>query len=115
MLLAAAGIYGVINAGVVERRREFGVRVALGASPRAILALVASEASRLGALGIAIGVAGALGASGLVASQLFGVSRLDPVTYVAVVVLVGAVATRASAGPAWRAARVGPAATLRTE
>ena len=89
--------------------------MALGASPGSVLGLVAREGGRLGVLGIAVGVAGAVGASRLIAAQLFGVSSLDLVTYTAVVTLVTTVAAVACAGPAWRAARVDPTMTLRSE
>jgi len=115
LVLAAAGIYGVVSGSVAERTREIGVRMALGASPGAILGMVARHGGRLGAAGIGAGLVGAAGASQLVATQLFGVSRLDPLTYTSVVVLLIVVAAIACAGPAWRAARLDPTTTLRAE
>lgn len=115
LLLAAAGIYGVLSGSVAERLREIGVRSALGASRGSILALVARQGITLTALGIAIGVAGALAATRVIATLLFGVSALDPVTYFGVTSLLLLVSLVACALPAWRAARVDPAATLRSD
>lgn len=115
LLLAAAGIYGVLSGSVAERLREIGVRSALGASRGNILALVARQGLMLTALGIAIGVAGALAATRVIATLLFGVSALDPVTYLGVTGLLLLVSLVACALPAWRAARVDPAATLRSD
>lgn len=115
LALAAVGIYGVLAGAVAERRREIGVRSALGASRRRILALVVRRGMTLTALGTALGVAGAAAASRAIAAQLYGVSRLDPLTYLGVIALLAAVAMGACALPAWRAARVDPAITLRAE
>jgi putative ABC transport system permease protein len=115
LLLAATGIYGVLSGSVAERTREIGVRAALGASRVDILSLVARQGMVLTALGTLIGVAGAVMASQALVTMLFGVSRLDPVTYGAVVLLLALVSAAASAIPAWRAARVDPAMTLRAE
>jgi putative ABC transport system permease protein len=115
LVLAAAGIYGVLAGSVAERTREIGVRSALGASRRDILALVVRQGMTLTGLGVAIGVAGAAAATQAIAAMLFGVSRLDPVTYLGVIALLAGVAVIASGVPAWRAARVDPASTLRAE
>jgi putative ABC transport system permease protein len=115
LVLAAAGIYGVVSGSVSERTREIGVRAALGASRGNILALVVRHAMTLTAFGVAIGLAGAAAASQVLVTMLFGVSPLDPVTYFGVIGLLTAVAIVACAVPAWRAARVDPAITLRTE
>ena len=115
LVLAGAGIFGVLSGSVAERTREIGVRSALGASRRRILTLVLGQGLGLTAVGVAIGLAGAAFATRALVAMLFGVSRLDPVTYLAVVVLLAAVAAIACAVPAWRAARVDPASTLRTE
>ena len=115
LVLAAAGIYGVLAGSVAERTREIGVRSALGASRGNILALVVREGMRLTGLGVAIGLAGAAAASQAIAAMLFGVSRLDPVTYLGVIGLLAGVSMIACAVPAWRAARVDPASTLRAE
>jgi len=115
LLLAAAGIYGVLSGSVAERTRELGVRSALGASRREILALVFRQGAALTGLGVVIGAAGAAAASEGVAAMLFGVSRFDPATYLGVITLLAAVAGVACGVPAWRAARVDPATTLRAE
>jgi ABC-type antimicrobial peptide transport system permease subunit len=115
LVLAAAGIYGVLSGSVAERTREIGVRSALGASRGSILALVMRQGLMLTGLGVVIGLAGAAAASQTIATMLFGVSPADPVTYVGVIALLGAVSVVACAVPAWRAARVDPASTLRAE
>jgi putative ABC transport system permease protein len=115
LVLAAAGIYGVISGSVAERTREIGVRAALGASRGDILVLITRQGMTLTALGTAIGLLGAMGASQAVVTLLFGVSRLDPVTYIGVIALLLVVSTLACSVPAWRAARVDPAITLRAE
>ncbi len=115
LILAATGIYGVLSGSVAERMREIGVRAALGASRGNILALVVRQGMALTALGIAIGVIGAAAASQAIVAMLFGVSRLDPVTYLGVILLLAGVAVIACGVPAWRAAQVDPASTLRAE
>jgi putative ABC transport system permease protein len=115
LVLAATGIYGVLSGSVSERTREIGVRAALGASRADILTLVARQALTLTGLGMLVGLTGAFVASEAIVTLLFGVSRLDPVTYGGVVALLVTVAILASAIPAWRAARVDPAITLRAE
>jgi len=115
LLLAATGIYSVLAGGVTERMREIGVRSALGASPGDILALVVRQGMRLTGLGVAIGLIGAAAASRALVSLLFGVSLLDPVTYLGVIALLAGASAIACWVPAWRAARVDPANTLRAE
>jgi putative ABC transport system permease protein len=115
LLLAAAGIYGVLSGMVAERTREMGVRSALGATRANIVALVVRQCLTLTALGIIIGLAGAVAASFLITTMLFGVSPLDPITYLAVLLLLLAVSTVACGVPAWRAARVDPMIALRYE
>jgi putative ABC transport system permease protein len=115
LLLAAVGIFGVLSGGVTERLREIGVRSALGASSADILALVVRQGMTLTSVGIAIGLGGSVLASRALVTLLCGVSRLDPITYAGVVVLLLVVALVASWAPAWRASRVDPAITLRSE
>jgi putative ABC transport system permease protein len=115
LALAAAGIYGVLSGSVTERTREIGVRSALGASRADILALVIRQAMTLTGIGVMIGIAGAIAASRALISLLFGVSRLDPITYCGVITLLAAVAALAAWMPAWRAARVDPVRALRAE
>jgi putative ABC transport system permease protein len=115
LMLAAAGIYGLLAGSVAERTREIGVRAALGASRGNIVGLVFRQGMTLTTFGVAMGVAGAVAASRAIEGMLFGVSRLDAVTYAGVLGLIGGVAMVACAVPAWRAARVDPASTLRAE
>jgi putative ABC transport system permease protein len=115
LLLAATGIYGVLSGAVTERMREMGVRAALGATPSDIVGLIVWKGMALTTVGVMIGLAGAALATRAVVSMLFGVSRLDPVTYVVVVALLGAVSAIACGLPALRASRVDPASTLRAE
>lgn len=115
LVLAATGIYGVLSGSVTERTREIGVRLALGASRRHILALVFRQGMTLTVLGVAIGLCGALAASQAIITLLYGVSRLDPVAYLGVIALLVGVSVIACWVPAWRAARVDPSITLRAE
>ncbi len=115
LALAAAGIYGVLSGSVTERTREIGVRSALGASSGNIRSLVLRQGMTLTALGAILGLIGAGVASQVMVTLLFGVSRLDPVTYLGVIALLLGVAVIASWVPAWRAARIDPAITLRAE
>jgi ABC-type antimicrobial peptide transport system permease subunit len=115
LLLAAAGIYGVLASSVTERTREIGVRSALGASRGAILALIIHQGMAFTGIGIALGLLGAAAASQSFAALLFGVSRLDPITYLGAIGLLGVVSAIASGVPAWRAARVDPMVALRYE
>jgi putative ABC transport system permease protein len=115
LLLAATGIYGLLSGSVTERMREIGVRSALGASPRDIVGLVVREGMTLTGLGVVIGLGCATVASSAIVTLLFGVSRLDPVTYSSVVALLLGVSAVACSAPAWRAARVEPSITLRAE
>lgn len=115
LLLAAIGMYGVLSGSVSERTREIGVRVALGASPAQILALVFRQGMALTLVGLAIGLAGALAAARALAPLLFGISASDPLTCAAVAGLLMVVAALACWIPARRAAQVDPAITLRAE
>jgi len=115
LVLAAIGIYGVLSGSVSERMREIGVRSALGASRQSILALIVRQGLGLALFGVVLGLSGAALATRGIMSLMFGVSLLDPVTYAGVVMLLIVVATLACWVPAWRAARVDPAITLRAE
>lgn len=115
LVLAAIGIYGVLSGSVTERMRELGVRSALGASRRDILALVLKQGMALTALGVVIGLAGAVIASQSLITLLFGISRLDAITYLGVAALLAGVSMAACWVPAWRASRVDPSITLRAE
>ncbi|HKO17043.1 MAG TPA: ABC transporter permease [Gemmatimonadaceae bacterium] len=115
LLLAAVGLYGVIAGSVTERIREIGIRTALGATPREIVRGVVGRGIALTLVGAVLGLAGAFAASRLLESMLFGVSRVDPLTYGGVVALLAAVAALASWAPARRAAGVDPTIALRAE
>lgn len=115
LVLAATGIYGVLSGSVTERGREIGVRVAVGANRRDILVLVIRQGMMLTGFGMVIGLAGAAAASQAIITLLFGVTRLDPITYFGVIVLLAGVSVVACGVPAWRAARVDPASALRAE
>jgi ABC-type antimicrobial peptide transport system permease subunit len=115
LVLAATGIYGVLSGSVTERAREIGVRAALGASRGDILALVLRQGMTLTGIGVAIGLAGAIAATQAIVTMLFGISRLDPITYLGVIALLAGAAMVSCGAPAWRAVRVDPATTLRAE
>jgi putative ABC transport system permease protein len=111
--LAAIGVYGVMALAVSERTAEVGVRVALGATAGDILRLVLGQASRLGFAGIGIGLVGALAIAPLISSQLFGIVPFDALTFIAVPLVLMAVAIAATLAPARRAMRVDPTVMLR--
>ncbi|MBZ5537614.1 MAG: ABC transporter permease [Acidobacteriia bacterium] len=115
LVLAAAGIYGVLSGSVAERTHEMGIRQALGAGRGDVLRLVLAQATRMTLVGVGIGTAGALEVTPLLASLLFKVSATDPVTFVAVAALLTLLALAASFLPAWRAMRVDPVVALRYE
>jgi len=115
LLLAIAGVYGVVSYDVGERTHEIGIRVALGATTRTIVVMVLRGALVLASSGIAIGLGLTALASRLIAAQLVDVSALDPRTYLIVVLLLAAVTFIASLIPALRAARVDPVTALRYE
>ncbi|MGH7718028.1 MAG: FtsX-like permease family protein [Gemmatimonadaceae bacterium] len=113
LLLSAIGIYGLLAYDVTRRGREFGVRMAIGASAGDALHLVLGRALVLAAIGVAFGLAGALALTRLLGSLLYEVRATDPVTYITVVAIFAAVALLASAVPALRATRVEPVEVLR--
>jgi ABC-type antimicrobial peptide transport system permease subunit len=112
LMMSALGIYGVIAYAVGQRRREFGIRLALGAHPRTVLGQVVRSGAGLAASGVLIGLAGAWVLSGLLGDALYQVEPRDPLTFAAVAVLLGLVAILGSYIPARRAARVDPATSL---
>jgi hypothetical protein len=115
LLIAAVGLYAVTASSAVARTREMGVRLALGSTPRALTRLVMSEGARLGFWGLALGLAGAIGVGRAMASLLFDVAPLDPITLAVVSPTLLAVALLATYLPARRAARLDPMGVLRTE
>jgi predicted permease len=115
LLLAAIGTYGVLSYMVTERRREIGIRVALGATRSHVLTQIMKQGLQVTALGVTIGLAGALAVNRLIASLLFGVQPADTVTIAFVIATITAVAVVASWLPAWRASRLDPNFVLRNE
>ncbi len=115
MLLAAIGLYGVIAYAVARRTREIGIRMALGAHPGAVLALIMRQGLGVAAAGLAAGTLLAFGAAKAIAGALYGVSAVDPVAWAAAVFVLLASAALANLVPARRAARVDPSYALRSE
>jgi predicted permease len=115
LLLAAIGTYGVLSYMVAERRREIGIRMALGADQGNVLAQVMKQGLTLTTIGIVVGLAGAFALNRLIASLLFGVQPTDVTTMVAVVATITLVAALACWVPAWRASRVDPNVVLRDD
>jgi putative ABC transport system permease protein len=115
LALAAIGVHGVLSYTVAQRTREIGIRMALGANPRGIRALVVGEGTILAGAGLALGLLGALAVSRLLTGLLYGVGAQDPATLAGVALLLGLVAVVASDTAARRAARVDPMEALRTE
>jgi ABC-type antimicrobial peptide transport system permease subunit len=114
-LLASVGLYGVMAFVVAQRRKELGIRLALGAQPGFLVWIVMREVLLLLALGLAIGIPSAMALGQYVASQLYGIHARDPITAGATVVLLTLVSTAAGLIPAQRASRIDPMLALRTE
>lgn len=115
LVLASVGLYGVVAYAVAQRTQEFGIRMALGAQQRDVLRLVLGQGLKLALLGVAIGIAAALGLARLLVSLLFGVEPTDPMTIAGVSLLLTIVALIACWLPAHRATRVSPTEALRAE
>jgi putative ABC transport system permease protein len=115
LLLAAVGTYSVMAYTVAQRTHEMGVRMALGAQPRDVIKLVLGQALSLALIGVTIGLGAAFGLMRFVSGLLYGVSLADPVIYIGLALLLGAVAILASYFPARRATRVDPLSALRSE
>jgi putative ABC transport system permease protein len=113
--LAAVGLYGVVAFGVAARRRELGVRLALGARGRDVAWVVLRHAASIVAAGVVLGLGGAWGLSRVLENRLFGVAPVDPASYTAAALLFATVAGLACWAPARRAMRVDPVVTLREE
>jgi putative ABC transport system permease protein len=113
VILAIAGIYGVMAYGVSQRSNEIGLRMALGASTGSVLRLILGQGLALAGLGLALGLAASVAGTRMLTSVLFQVRPNDPLVYLAVAVLLGVVALIASYVPARRAARIDPLAALR--
>lgn len=115
VFVASTGVYGVMSFLMAQRTREFGVRLALGATPRRILSSLVADSFRLSLLGIAFGLAGAVALGWLVKGMLFEVGTLDPLTYLLAPLLISLLAAIAAFVPARQVLRLNPAAILRTE
>jgi putative ABC transport system permease protein len=115
LVLAAIGTYGVLASMVVERRRELGIRLALGADRGRLLRHVLGQGLALAAAGVVLGLAGAFGLTRFLSSLLFGVQPVDVISLAIAVTAITVVAAAASCLPAWRASRLDPNVVLRME
>jgi putative ABC transport system permease protein len=115
LLLAGIGIYGLIAYSVEQRTQEIGIRMALGASPRAVRNMVVGQGMKLALIGVGIGVAAGLALTRLIASMLYGVKAWDPLVFISVALVLSLIALAATYIPARRAARVDPVVALRYE
>jgi putative ABC transport system permease protein len=115
LLLAALGVYGVMAYVVTQRQREIGVRLALGAAPSGIRRMVLGQSGRLAVMGLSIGIAGALFTGESLSKLLFGISRFDAPTLIAVPLVLGVVTLIASWMPARRAMQLDPLSAIREE
>jgi putative ABC transport system permease protein len=115
LVLTAVGLYGVMSYTIVQRTQEIGIRVALGASRRDVLSMVLARSFSMTGVGLLFGILGAVALTRLLSGLLYQVRPIDPLTFVAVSLLLGAVSLVASYMPAWRAARVDPMVALRYE
>lgn len=115
LVLAAVGVYGVVSYGVNRRTREFGIRIALGARAGQVVRLAVADSGPLVLAGVGAGVLLALVATRLLTTLLYGVGALDPATFIAVPLALGAIALLASFIPARRASGTDPLTALKTE
>ena len=115
LIMVVAGLYGVVSYLASRRTHEFGLRIAMGARPDHLLKMVMRQGGMLVAAGVALGFVGAVIVTRFLSAYLFGISPLDPVTFVAVAVVLAGVALMANALPARRASRVDPIAALRAD
>jgi ABC-type antimicrobial peptide transport system permease subunit len=115
LFLAAVGLYGVVAYAVSQRTQEIGVRMAIGAQRGDVLSLIVGGGMKLAAIGVAIGLAGALALSGMVRTMLFELTPMDPASYAGTALVLLVVAMLACYVPARRATRVDPIVALRNE
>ena len=115
LLIASIGLYAVVARSVAERTREMGVRIALGLTPRGVLAHLMRDGARLGLIGLVFGVAGGMALARTMAGLLLGISPADPVTFIVVPSALAIVILVATFVPARRASRLDAVAALRSE
>jgi len=115
LLLAVIGLYGVLSYAVNQRRREIGVRMAVGAQRWNVISLVVRQGMRLATIGLALGLIAAFASTRLLQNLLFGVNPVDPLTFAAIALLLIAVTAAACWFPAHRASKVNPMEALRYE
>jgi predicted permease len=115
LALASIGIYGLIAYSVVQRTREMGVRLAIGATPADVVRLVVGQGTRVAAVGVAIGLAGAVATTRVMRTLLFDVNPFDPASFAFAAALLLFVAVVASLLPAWRASRTDPQVAIRSD
>ncbi len=115
LLLSAIGIFGIMSYQVVQRLREIGIRMALGAAATDVVRMIAWQGFLVTSIGVAIGLAGAYGLSRLMTSLLFEINPVDPVTYGGLAAVLSGIAILAAYLPARRATRIDPAIVLREE
>ncbi len=115
LMLAAVGLYGTLTYLTLQRTREFGIRLAIGSSLKGIIGIVVRESAMLTLIGTVLGLLGASVMAGTIRGMLYGVHPLDGMTFVSVVGLVGIIALGSATIPAWRAARIDPQISLRSE
>jgi putative ABC transport system permease protein len=115
LLLAGVGMYGTLAYLISQRTQEFGIRMALGATSRSVMGMVAGEGAALAATGAGVGLTAALAVVGALRGLLYGVAPIDAATVASVAALIGLVSIAAASVPAWRASRVEPAIALRAE
>ena len=115
LVLSVIGVHGGLSYAVSQRQREIGIRMALGADVPTVRGMIISQGAALAGLGVAIGLAGALGLTRLLSGLLYGVGAQDPVTFASVALLLGAAALVATYLPARRATLVDPVTALRIE
>jgi putative ABC transport system permease protein len=115
LVLTIIGLYGVMSYSVAQRTNEIGIRMALGAQSRDVLGLIVKDGLKMVAIGLVLGISGALALTRLLSTLLFGVTTKDPATFVVIAALLSIVAMVACCLPAWRATRVDPLEALRCE